>query len=430
MLLSSSSSSSSSSSRRRRGVVVVPAGASLAFFAFAFALVAPIGTICTASAFVPSLPPSAALPPHPASKSRTSLSMIGGLNLGGGGGSSSAKSEPTLPRDVKDAVSKCRQSVQEALAQRLSRMDVEFPVGTKFGVEKDSKGGGGKKKGGRLSGALGDDDSDGPVKGAPTRDQLDRSDRELARLFVDMFQPVGGENIAVCFNDEGLAENARKRWKDDSSAACRVLGIDRKGGGRKGGGGGAVAKGGMGGGMSKKKGGKGVRSRKKAGGFAAKMAAELEGDGNSGPFALPEKCEVALFVAPGPKELIAVERICDDAGMGTLVVLLNARLGNPSVHSKFSTERAARLFDDEFEPVFHLGAAPQEEAPGCLLHRAYPGDWIVARKPKVGPPKTIMVTEDRRPTSEDCRDAYDSVEIGDVERAAENVLENVAGWFK
>ena len=43
-----------------------------------------------------------------------------------------------IPRDVKDAVSKCRSAMQEALKNHISRMDVEFPVGTKFGVEKDA----------------------------------------------------------------------------------------------------------------------------------------------------------------------------------------------------------------------------------------------------------------------------------------------------
>jgi len=39
---------------------------------------------------------------------------------------------------VKEAVSKCRTAVQKELKDKLSRMVVEFPVGTKFGVEKTS----------------------------------------------------------------------------------------------------------------------------------------------------------------------------------------------------------------------------------------------------------------------------------------------------
>ncbi|EJK53736.1 hypothetical protein THAOC_26762 [Thalassiosira oceanica] len=37
------------------------------------------------------------------------------------------KAEPQLPKDVKDAISKCRGAVQKALEDRLSRMDIEMP---------------------------------------------------------------------------------------------------------------------------------------------------------------------------------------------------------------------------------------------------------------------------------------------------------------
>ena len=49
------------------------------------------------------------------------------------------KKEVELPRDVKEAVSKCRTSVQTGLQQRISRMAVQMPVGAKFGVEKIKK---------------------------------------------------------------------------------------------------------------------------------------------------------------------------------------------------------------------------------------------------------------------------------------------------
>ena len=315
-------------------------------------------------------------------------------------------SDPTLPKDVKDAVSRCRAAVQTALEQRLSRMDVEMPVGASFGVEKGSAGK--KKGGGRMTDALNDSTNGG---GAPTMDQLTKSDRELARIFVEMFQPVGGEGISVIFKDEGLAEQARKRWRNEVGASCRVLAIDRKG---------KSARGGMGG--SGKKGGK---SKKKMG-FAAKMAAEIDGDGTSGPFTLPEGTEVALFVSPGPKELVAIERICDEVGMGTLVVLLNARLGKVT---NYGTKEAKELFTRKFEPVFHLAAAPQSEAPGCLLHRAYPTDWILARKPKVGAPKTIA-TYSEKPNESQFAEAYDSIELSDMEKTTENLVENIAGWFE
>ncbi len=316
--------------------------------------------------------------PHCRRVSSIQLSMI---SLG-----ANNKQQDEFPKDVKDAVSKCRAAVQEALGQRLSRMDIEFPVGAKFGVEKQAN----NEKKQRTS---------RDEQGAPTRAVLDTSDRELARLFVEMFQPVGGEHIAVVFSDESLADEAKKAWKSDSTATCRILSTGR----------------------SKKKNAK----KKKPQGFAAKMEAEVGNSASSGPFALPDGIEVALFVAPGPKELVQVEKTCNKVGMETLVVLLNARL---SSIDNFGSDEAEKLFLQDFEPVFSLCAAPQEAAPACLLHRAFPNDWLVARKPKVGNPKVIATFSDR-PTEEDCREAYDSIEVGDLEKNVEGVLENVAGWF-
>jgi Domain of unknown function (DUF1995) len=336
-------------------------------------LVLPVVT-CSAFAAPPSLPAVATKSSPQATTTSLGIGNLLGMN-------DNKQGNAALPRDVKDAVSKCRTAVQQALQNKCSRMDIEMPVGTKFGVEKTPK-----------------KQSDS----APTRDMLDQSDRELARLFVEMFQPVGSDHIAVIFKDAGLADSAKLQWKGDYGAECRVLAVDRK---------------------------KGQTNKKKKGkamGFAAKLAAEVQDDETSGgPFELPGNIEVALFVAPGPKELVQVEKICNAVGMGTLVILLNARLGTVT---NYGSDQALALFRDEFEPVFALTAAPQQEAPGCLLYRSYPNPWVLARKPKVGPPRPIL-TQPARPTPDECQAAYNSLQLGEVEKGIENVLENVAGWF-
>lgn len=306
-------------------------------------------------------------------------------------------SPPSLPKDVKEAVSKCRGAVQQGLQNRLSRMDIEFPVGTKFGVEKNTSGK--KARGEKLSAALDDDGNN-----MPTKEMFDKSDRELARLFVEMFQPVGGNVISVVFTDGDLADAAGKMWKGEVGADCKIMSMNR---GKE---------------KNKQK-----SKKKKSVGFAAKMNQELDDNSlSSGPFQLPSDCEVALFVSPGPKELITVRKICDDVGMSTLVVLLNARL---NTISNFGSDEAQDFFQDEFEPIFHLTSAPQDVAPGCLTHRCYPNDdWIIALKKKVGPPKTIAAF-DHKPTDEECQKAYNELEVGDLEKGVDNVLENVASWF-
>lgn len=320
-----------------------------------------------------------------------------------GGGDKSEKEE--LPRDVKAAVSSCREATQKALENRLSRMDIEFPVGTDFGVEKKTKPKGGRKRSSSID--------DTTPEGAPTQSTLDRSNRELARLFVEMFQPVGGENIAVSFVNDDLADLAKKNWKNEAGGSCKILAMNRRPGGAS---------------KKKKKGKKVLTSAR---GFAAKLAAEVEdtpteGAAPKGPFELPPNTEVALFVAPGPKELVVIEKICKQAGMGTLVVLLNARLDKVT---NFGTPEAEKLFRKDFEFVFSLAAAPQEEAPGCLMYRAYPGDWVLARKPTVGAPKTILTQKDK-PSKELCGESYNNLEITDMEKNVEGFVENVAGWFR
>jgi hypothetical protein len=327
-------------------------------------------------------------------------------------GVTNSETVKTLPRDVKEAVQRCRQAVQAALQNRVSRMDVEFPVGTNFGVEirrKDAK-----------KSALARELSNDTSSSAPTRDTLIQSDRELARLFVEMFQPVGNEHICVIFRDLEQANFAREQWKtDDMAATCHIRSFDRR----------------------RSKSTSRISSKgkkvKKAIGFAAKLAAEIDTDNDtenvSGPFQLPNNTEVALVVAPGPRELLVVERLSREIGMGTLIVLLNARLETINNFGSVATET---WFRSEFEPVFHLAAVtPQSIAPGCLIHRTYPGGWLVARKPKVGPPKTIYTTSNNvnpsaRPTPLECKDAYDSLELSDLERNVESALESVSNWFR
>ena len=275
-----------------------------------------------------------------------------------------------------------------------------MPVGANFGVETKKK----NKRGSLSSLTGGEQEQEGL-----TMEKLDKSNRELARLFVEMFQPLGGEHISAIFNDEYLADQARQLWLNDVSAECNILAIDRKGK------------------RSVLKTGKRGQKKKKAKGFAAKMAEELEEDGSSsGPFVLPKDTEVAIFISPGPKELIAVERICNEAGQGTCVILLNARL---SLIEKYATDEARKLFMEEFVPVWSLSAAPQESSPGCLMHRAYPGEWMLARKPKVGQPKTIALKEGSKFTQEECKDAYNNIEVSELEKGTEQLAENLAGWF-
>lgn len=60
----------------------------------------------------------------------TTSSRLSMINVFGQGKAETKQSE--LPKDVKDAISKCRGAVQKGLENRISRMDVEMPVGALF----------------------------------------------------------------------------------------------------------------------------------------------------------------------------------------------------------------------------------------------------------------------------------------------------------
>jgi Domain of unknown function (DUF1995) len=338
----------------------------------------------------------------------TSLFMISNLF---GGTTKQQQAVPSLPRDVKEAVAKCRQATQAALQNRISRMDIDFPVGTKFGIE--------KSKNSKAKRNLNINEN------KPTKIDFDRSDRELARIFVEMFQPVGNDRIVVAFKDMESADNAKLQWKDDVGNCGQVMSLDRRKSS-----------------AARKKLKKEQKSKPNF--FAAKMAAEIESNDDTttsetaGPFQLPDNTEVAIFVAPGQTELPIIEKICQSVGMGTLVILLNAR--KHSSITNFGSAGAAKLFQEEFVSVFHLGSASQDVAPGCLLYHAYDSNgttnesapWILARKPTIGQPKTILVTSPSPPTIDECKVAYEtSVEgLSDMERNVENALENVANWLR
>ena len=97
-----------------------------------------------------------------------------------------------VPRDIKETTAQLKQSVQAALQGRQSRMEIEMPIAAKFAVE---------------SGPLG--------KGRLPA--MERSDRELARLFVEMFDPIG-ESVVLVFNENRLAKEAKRKWATTKGA--------------------------------------------------------------------------------------------------------------------------------------------------------------------------------------------------------------------
>jgi hypothetical protein len=80
------------------------------------------GWLCTALLITAAVPTYAFLSPTVTSSpitTPTQQRMIGKVFGGGGGGD---RKDAQLPKDVKDAISKCREAVQKGLEDRISRM--------------------------------------------------------------------------------------------------------------------------------------------------------------------------------------------------------------------------------------------------------------------------------------------------------------------
>lgn len=207
-----------------------------------------------------------------------------------------------MPKDVRQATTQLTAATQAALQSRCSRMDVELPPGISLGVESA------KTKADKANDGLYFD-------GEVAAKSLLRSDRELARLFVEMFSPLGKKSITVAFTSPDEAEAAQKIWGKDT----RVMSLQNSAVGSK-----------------KKKAGAKVKGSSSKG-FAAKLAAATapseKSAGGSGKAAssVPEGTEVLLVVAPkGEVAFNAVQTMSESVGMGCCIVLLNARLEGSS----------------------------------------------------------------------------------------------------
>jgi hypothetical protein len=167
----------------------------------------------------------------------------------------SSMTTTVLPRDIKESIKILRESIQLGLRDRISRMTIDFPLGTSFQIEKDKNT---KKK----------------LPQDITMNDLDKSHRELARLIVEMFhQPIGANNIAVIFPLSSSADNAKQIWNICAERYCNIMSIDRRKDNNA-----NNAK------------GNNNKNKQKAKGFASKLALELDEDtttSTSNMFELP-----------------------------------------------------------------------------------------------------------------------------------------------
>lgn len=276
-----------------------------------------------------------------------------------------------LPSDVKGLLEELRVATQAALSSRLSRIDVELPLGMSL-----------------LS-------SDGGAS-----QDVAASSRDLARIFCEMFSELEATSV-VAFPAKKLATAAQKAWGSEVKVRCVSL----------------VA-------PSKK-----AASAKPVGGFGGASKVP-KGKTEASGVGVPGGTEIVFCVGPfdGPA-LAAVEALSRRFDQSVLIVMLNAHLDDGAA---YASDAQREYFADTFERVFCFrpvrtaGGGPESSEVGqeLLVYRAFPAEWTLARMRKMGKPQELARQEEFF-AREDIEEALERA--GPPEAGA---LEAISSFFK
>jgi len=280
---------------------------------------------------------------------------LGGL-LGG-----EQKETFEVPKDVAALVEGLKVSTENTLNQAIGRLDVEVPPGYKLGVE-------GEKKKDRLL-------DDKILSGDPR--QVERSDRELARIFVEMLQPIA-DGLVVVFRTKKLVAAAKKAWKLADEEAT-VISFPEK--------------------------------SKSA--FAEEFGTPMQFER-----ALKRaNCKCLLVVAPYLDQLRLVKQLSDNVKDSMGIMLLNARIHGINRKMLKLPPSLKRELQATFVPSYHVRFLNRKNS--LLFHmmgKEGPAPWIVAQQRELigGQPVTQEVLRaDAEPTAPELDKAfteYDSKE--------------------
>lgn len=262
-----------------------------------------------------------------------------------------------VPKDVEALVQGLKESTENTLSQGIGQIDVEIPPSFKFGVEGD------KKKGRMLGSALALDNIE----------EVSRSDRELARLFVEMMQ-VMGEGIVVAFRKKSLAKQAKREW-NLSPGEASVIAFPE--------------------------------AAKSA--FAAEVGAPARFRKDLRKLG----CQLLLVVAPQVDQLRIINELSKDVQDQMGIFLLNSRIhGRGRKTIKIPTRLKTDL-QKVFAPTYHVRFLGDEQRKnGVLFHRMLsdgPGEWVLAQQREIlgGQPVTSDVLRTKQePTEEAIQNAF------------------------
>lgn len=220
------------------------------------------------------------------------------------------------PRRIASVAKDLQQALQTSLQARISRIDIQLPLGSKLGTERR------------------------PDEESSTMTRI-AGDRELARIVSGMFERTG-LNVQVVFSSERERAAAAKMW--GPLAECECVAWER--GAKRGATRGAV-----------------VQKKKKGSG---KTASKATGFGKD---AVEETVEPDVYILVGGDAsfMNRVRGLSQSMGMDKLVIVANGNSGGEPVPVDLE-----KFFDEEFECVYHFTPNPHPKWKGGVLFRKYP----------------------------------------------------------
>ena len=256
----------------------------------------------------------------------------------------------SYPVKTSNVLTKMTQCTQQALQARTSRMEIELPPGSDFGVEASS----GKQASKRQ-------------ETESSADKIRRSNREAARLVAEMFAVISAQTVAL-FPSEGEAADARVKWGASFRGQCYA--VDSTGGA-----------------SSSKAFGSNLYSKR-----ASKQEIEQQLLSSDGIY-IPDGTELVIVAGPRPKDMKKLQKMHERLGESTCVILVNARAAAEAAAAK-ADDNGGDWVSAAFTSVFHYAppllptppgpAAGSTQAPArdLLLYHEYGQPWYLAEKEK------------------------------------------------
>lgn len=243
-----------------------------------------------------------------------------------------------IPYTTEDLVGALRDSMDDAVSKKLTRMEVQFPLGLRLGFE-------------------GTKDELHEVPLDPTPERVARGDRELAAaVLVYSGEPPG---LAVVFRTPQLVAAAKRAWQTWGKSTIVAMPSQA-----------SVTS---------------APPKKMKGGFASSGDADAALDSQPGSAAVrravDKGCKTLLMVAPREEQLQMLNELDAEIGKNLTILLLNARLHGPTAKRTEARMKAA----DSYSSILHMHLLqPEGRAILYKSTRSKPSFWTVARRTEAG----------------------------------------------